>query len=215
MSSQFVFVDGLNTRASKSTPRRSPLPPSTRDTTPQQSTRPTAQPSYVHFLDSHSPSSLQEVVTRAIGSLDPEAEILMVIDSPEIPLGTASTSASSVLSLLLKLRHLVHATVVLLPADVFPQHNRLHHLANPSHVLTPLDIEQQQLLLSLAHQADYVLATRNLDTGVAKDVSGVIRITKGGRGEENSAVAKDKEYLYLVDANRSVKVWERGTDVRS
>jgi len=171
-------------------------------------------PSYLYAVDSHSPSNVQEAISRALSSLAPEAEVLMVLDSPDVPIGTANANASSLLSLIYSLRELVHSTVILLPADIFQHHHSYHDHTNSTHVPTPLDIEQQQFLLSLTHQADYLLSTRNLDTGVAKDVSGVIRITQGGRGEEDSAIAKDKEYLYLVDANRSVKVWERGSDVR-
>jgi elongator complex protein 6 len=158
---------------------------------------------------------MQEVISAATSTLPADAEILMILDSPDVPLGTANASAASLLSCIFNLRSRVSSTVVLLPADIFPQHTMYHGYGDPANATTPLDIEQQQLLLSLAHQASYVLATRNLDTGVAKDVSGVIRITRGGRGNGADNTTKDKEYLYLVDANRSVKVWERGANVRS
>ena len=47
---------------------------------------------------------------------------------------------------------------------------------------------------------------RKLDTGAAKDVSGVLRITGGGAREGVEAC----EYLYLVGADEGVKVFERG-----
>jgi elongator complex protein 6 len=49
-----------------------------------------------------------------------------------------------------------------------------------------------------------VLSLRLLDTGAAKDVSGVIRITHRG------ARAKDHEYLYHVGGDGGVRVFERG-----
>ena len=58
--------------------------------------------------------------------------------------------------------------------------------------------------LSLAHEADTVLSLRLLDTGTAKDVSGVIRITHGGTR------TKDHEYLYHVGGDGGVRVFERG-----
>jgi elongator complex protein 6 len=44
-----------------------------------------------------------------------------------------------------------------------------------------------------------------LDTGVAKDVSGVVRIAVRKEEEESA------EYLYHIGADGNVKVFERGT----
>ena len=52
-----------------------------------------------------------------------------------------------------------------------------------------------------------MLSLRLLDTGVAKDVSGVVRITRGG-GECVRNMG-ETEYLYHVGGDR-VKVFERG-----
>lgn len=61
------------------------------------------------------------------------------------------------------------------------------------------------LVLAQTHAADLVLSLRMLDTGVAKDVSGVVRIAV--RKEEDEGA----EYLYHVGADGNVKVFERGT----
>lgn len=60
-------------------------------------------------------------------------------------------------------------------------------------------------MLAQTHAADLVLSLRMLDTGVAKDVSGVVRIAV--RKEEDEGA----EYLYHVGADGNVKVFERGT----
>ena len=74
---------------------------------------------------------------------------------------------------------------------------------------TTLEKEHANFVLSLAHEAAMVLSLRLLDTGVAKDVSGVIRITAGG-DKLHGAVVEENEYLYHVRGDGSVKVFERG-----
>lgn len=69
---------------------------------------------------------------------------------------------------------------------------------------TVLEKQHAWFALSLAHEADLVISLRLLDTGTAKDVSGVIRITHRG------ARAKDHEYLYHVGGDGGVRVFERG-----
>ena len=61
--------------------------------------------------------------------------------------------------------------------------------------------------MGLAHQARVIMGLRGLDTGVARDVSGVLRIT---RGTEDTDEVEEKEVLYFVSADGSVKVFERG-----
>ncbi|KAH8907534.1 hypothetical protein BR93DRAFT_911433 [Coniochaeta sp. PMI_546] len=73
---------------------------------------------------------------------------------------------------------------------------------------TTLEKEHAALVLSAAHEAEIVLSLRLLDTGTAKDVSGVVRITRGG-GESSRAV-EEKEYLYHVLGDGGVRVFERG-----
>ena len=74
------------------------------------------------------------------------------------------------------------------------------------------------------HGASLVVSTRGLDTGVARDVSGVLRLSRGGawdEGEDDEMVggsgsgnneerAKDIEVLYHVAQDGSVRVFERG-----
>ena len=62
-------------------------------------------------------------------------------------------------------------------------------------------------MLSQAHEADVVLSLRLLDTGTAKDVSGVVRIT---HGSGDVGAEEDKEYLYHVLGDGGVRVFERG-----
>lgn len=79
---------------------------------------------------------------------------------------------------------------------------------------TPLETNHAAFLLSIAHQADFTMSLRLLDTGTARDVSGVVRITLGDNVEENdqnpSKRIEEKELLYFVGGDGSVKVFERG-----
>jgi len=97
--------------------------------------------------------------------------------------------------MLLSLRERVHATVLAFSAD-----DPLLRTQT-----TSLERSHAALVLAQAHIADVILSLRMLDTGVAKDVSGVVRAT-ARKGEEEGA-----EYLYHVGADGNVKVFERGT----
>jgi elongator complex protein 6 len=69
---------------------------------------------------------------------------------------------------------------------------------------TTLERSHAALVLAQAHAADVILSLRMLDTGVAKDVSGVVRVTERDKAEAGA------EYLYHVGADGNVKVFERG-----
>ncbi len=72
----------------------------------------------------------------------------------------------------------------------------------------------------MAHQAERVLQLRGLDTGAARDVSGVLRVSKAGGGAEvegrggggggGGVCVEEGEWLYQVKGDGSVRVWTRG-----
>lgn len=78
----------------------------------------------------------------------------------------------------------------------------------------PLETNHAALLLSVAHQADFTMSLRLLDSGTARDVSGVIRVTSGdGTAGEDRDVQRrieEKELLYFVGGDGGVRVFERG-----
>lgn len=92
----------------------------------------------------------------------------------------------------------VHATVLTLSAD--------EPLVSAQ--TTTLEKEHAAFVLSLAHEAEAIISLRLLDTGTAKDVSGVVRITAGGGNLDR--VIEEHEYLYHVGGDGVVKVFERG-----
>jgi elongator complex protein 6 len=58
------------------------------------------------------------------------------------------------------------------------------------------------------------MSIRLLDSGTARDVSGVVRITTGsqalGSSQEPRGKVEEKELLYFVGGDGGVKVFERG-----
>ena len=93
----------------------------------------------------------------------------------------------------------MHATIVTLSAD--------EPLISPQS--THLEKEHAAFALSVAHDA----RLRMLDTGTAKDVSGVLRITAGGQHdnhEESGDAVEERELLYFVGGDGGVRVFERG-----
>lgn len=75
---------------------------------------------------------------------------------------------------------------------------------------TPLDISHTAFVMSLAHQARSIVSVRGLETGTARDVSGVLRSSKGGGESADDGDADEMECLYYVSSDGGVKVFERG-----
>lgn len=79
---------------------------------------------------------------------------------------------------------------------------------------TPLEVDHSSLLLNIAHQADFTISLRLLDTGTARDVSGVIRITASeeasGHDRDVDRRLEETELLYFVGGDGGVRVFERG-----
>jgi elongator complex protein 6 len=84
----------------------------------------------------------------------------------------------------------------------------------------PLEWAHHNLLVTCAHMSRRILGVRVLDTGVARDVSGVIRITEqksdwlslglDDASKDTGDSGKGKEFLYQVKGDGSVRVFERG-----
>ncbi len=79
---------------------------------------------------------------------------------------------------------------------------------------TSLETHHALLLLTIAHQADITVSLRLLDSGTARDVSGVIRITLGDQTTNHDVEIQkrleEKELLYFVEGDGGVRVFERG-----
>ncbi|KAJ6444122.1 ELL-associated factor [Purpureocillium lavendulum] len=181
---KFTFVDGL-------TGLVVPASPDARD----------------RVLQSPELEDVRKGIEAAIAEVRASRTVLIVdqIDTLLAVTNPSDTVTSlSVQNMLLSLRERVHATILTLAAD--------DPLLHPQ--TTSLEREHAALVLSQLHTAQTVMALRMLDTGAAKDVSGVVRITARGDDVEEGgrAVAEgDGEYLYYVAGDGSVRVFERGT----
>ena len=182
-------------------------------------------PPGLHALSSASPDHVAATVAAALAPLrssDPASTTLVVLDNPDLLLAAApSLTPSSLTSLFLTLHshQSVSHLLVHLQAD--------QALLTPSLPPQPLQIAHQNLLVKTAHMSAKVLGVRVLDTGVARDVSGVLRATvnkgswatvgalhsadPGGRHEADAPEEMGSEVLYKIHADGSVKVFERGT----
>ncbi|KAJ4992729.1 hypothetical protein SVAN01_01775 [Stagonosporopsis vannaccii] len=207
-------------------PARGPTPhtaPSARSATSSTASAPgppqtavPSQPAGHSTLTSPDLAHLESTLTTAITSLTttPPRKTLLILDTPDLPLALTSTPPSALTSLILQLHTLptvshilthLHADTPLLSASAPPQ---------------PLETAQYNFLTKMAHMSTRILGTRVLDTGVARDVSGVVRITEqrggwGNLGFEDEAREREKEkggreFLYRVKGDGSVKVFERG-----
>ncbi|KAL9006129.1 MAG: hypothetical protein Q9188_001098 [Gyalolechia gomerana] len=124
---------------------------------------------------------------------------LLILDGIDFLLAATDFTLDELLDTIWALRDHVHATIISASAD-FPliqAHN------------TPLELHHAAFVLSIAHQARAIWGVRELDTGSARDVSGVLRITRGPAVEEQDDVqfveVEEKELLYHVAGDGGVK----------
>ncbi|EQL30656.1 hypothetical protein RJZ56_005653 [Blastomyces dermatitidis] len=149
-----------------------------------------------------------------------ENDVLLIVDQPDLLLAATGpgmgVGAAEMGEFLFGLRQRVHSTVVTLAAD-----SPLIHAGSAEFMEqqpTPLEIEHASLVVGMAHQARMVMQLRGLDTGVARDVSGVLRISRGGgwvpeteKGDgHDHAGLEEKEVLYFVQGDGAVRVFGRG-----
>ncbi|KAJ4417597.1 hypothetical protein N0V82_006070 [Gnomoniopsis sp. IMI 355080] len=164
---------------------------------------PTAQAQGHVYLESPRMADVAKSLSAAVDQLSAVGgKVVLVLDQPDVWLAAAGAgdgvTSGSLRDLVLDLREKVHATILTVSAD------------EPlvSSQTTTLEKEHAAFALSLAHEAEAVLSLRLLDTGTAKDVSGVVRITRGGSVLERAI--EEREYLYHVGGDGGVKVFERG-----
>ncbi|KAM0718303.1 hypothetical protein Q7P37_006635 [Cladosporium fusiforme] len=175
-----------------------------------------------HFLDllssfqdlSSAPqtlSSIEKKITTLLShasstsSSSSSTKTLLILDYPALLLAANPTITSASLStLLLTLRThpSVHSTLLTTPADgPFLSASLPDTNTNP----TPIESETAAFTVQQAHSARSVLSVRELDTGAARDVSGVLRVTKGGKCDGDVG---EWEGLYFVGRDGGVKIVE-------
>jgi len=143
---------------------------------------------------------------KVLSAEDPSSKILVIIDGIDFLLACQpKTSSNDIQQVLLELQSLVHGVVTTCAAD-----SALLHSTDAS--ATPLELEHTTLARGLAHQARWLFQLRPLETGQSKEVSGSIRISKGGAWEstEGTRDLVEGEWLFHFRTDGGVKVWGRG-----
>ncbi|KAK2764677.1 hypothetical protein CKAH01_04842 [Colletotrichum kahawae] len=128
-------------------------------------------------------------------------KVVLVVDQPDLLLAATEEDVGGLVvkNMLLDLQEKVHASIVTVAAD--------EPLIGAQ--ATTLEKEHASFVLGLAHAAEMVVGLRLLDTGTARDVSGVLRVTAGGDGD-GERTFEEAELLYFVGGDGSVKVFGRG-----
>ncbi|KIX07526.1 uncharacterized protein Z518_02179 [Rhinocladiella mackenziei CBS 650.93] len=149
---------------------------------------------------------------------------LILLDGIDFLLASQpSITPMSLQSFLFMLRTQSHTLVVTCHADS-PLLHASSATPTGADVGSQLERNHAHFLTNLAHQSRWVFQLRGLDTGSAKDVTGVVRVSRGGdigvddenEGKPNihalrgSDVLADAEWLYQVKCDGSASVWGRG-----
>ncbi|EED13835.1 conserved hypothetical protein [Talaromyces stipitatus ATCC 10500] len=145
-----------------------------------------------------------------------EDDILLILDQPDLILATTpDINENDISEWIMGLQQHVHSTVITTSADSPLIHNANTYTPDAGNIVTPLEKNHSAFVVGLAHRASMVLQLRTLDTGAAKDVSGVLRMSRGGgyetqRAEEDEDDVTEKEVLYFVQRDGGVRVFGRG-----
>lgn len=131
---------------------------------------------------------------------------VLIIDGLDFLIASQpNMTATAVSQMLTIIRQHVQSTILAVSSDEPLLHGN-------SAFTTSVEMEHQALVATLAHQSWLVMQLRGLDTGAAKDISGVIRISHGGeyKDELEEQIVAEGEWLYKVSGDGSVGVWGRG-----
>ncbi|KAF3917253.1 hypothetical protein AA313_de0201623 [Arthrobotrys entomopaga] len=119
-------------------------------------------------------------------------------------MSAAGVEVDRIEDLIYDLREITSTVVITIPSD--------SALIQTTASSTLLEVSHANLVVSLGHVADAVLSIRLLDTGVAKDISGVLKVTRGAGNvvsESGNGVVEEKEMLYY-EGDGGVKMFARG-----
>lgn len=122
---------------------------------------------------------------------------VIVLDGLDFLLAAYDVSMPKILDMVQTLRCSNNHLIITAAAD-----SPLIHCASNA---APLEQDHAGLVMSLAHQASSILSVRSLDTGLAKDISGVLTVVA-----RHADANESHEYLYHVASDGTVKVFLRG-----
>ena len=160
-------------------------------------------------LDNLTLKDLNSSLTTTLSRLQsqPTARTIILIDGLDFLLAVQPTAtATQAQNLLLDLQSKVHNIVITFAAD-----SALLHNTDAS--ATPLEFEHSTFARTLAHSSNWMFQLRPLETGQSKEVSGSMRVSKGGAWEEKDDQERKLdggEWLYHFRGDGVVRVWGRG-----
>ncbi|KAL4863774.1 hypothetical protein BDV12DRAFT_22177 [Aspergillus spectabilis] len=206
--------------------RQPAQPPASVDGSYSQTARESGSVKQLHFSGNGVAAidALEKDITTVINQLkestpdeDGEgSEILLVIDQPDLLLAATGPSkgigATEMGEWIMGLQQAASSTLLTISADSPLIHNASALAHQPA---TPLEVEHAAFAVGLAHRAEMVIQLRNLETGAARDVSGVLRVSKGDAWGQRESVSaenswEEKEALYFVQRDGGVSVFGRG-----
>ncbi|KAL4783047.1 hypothetical protein BJX76DRAFT_271006 [Aspergillus varians] len=202
---------------------RQPAPPSAVVDGPSQTIKEAGPVKRLHLSGNGIAAidSLERDVAEVINQLKASSpgedgeEVLLIVDQPDLLLAATGPSkgigATEMGEWIIGLQQAATATVVTISADS----PLIHNASVSAHqAATPLETEHAAFAVGLAHRAEMVIQLRNLETGAARDVSGVLRVSKGGawghKGNTGEESWEEKEVLYFVQRDGGVSVFGRG-----
>ncbi|KAJ5885153.1 hypothetical protein N7495_009663 [Penicillium taxi] len=202
----------LPLRSAGAVPGRSPIPtqPTDRSNVPKQTQTGPGIAKKLHFTGRGVAAldALEHDIINVIMGLNGE-KALLIIDQPDLLLAATGESldigATEMTEWIKGLQEKVYATVMTLAADSPLVHNAS---ASRMQVASPIESGHAAFAIALAHRARSVMQLRTLETGAARDVSGVLRISRGGGWTEENL--DEKELLYYIQRDGGVKVFGRG-----
>ncbi|CAG8373386.1 unnamed protein product [Penicillium salamii] len=154
---------------------------------------------------------IASVIEQQKTQMEEGDELVLIIDQPDLLLATTGPSmgigATEMSEWISGLQQHAHATIVTLATDTPLIHNAS---GLGGQLATPIETEHAAFAIGLAHRARSVMQLRTLETGAAKDVSGVLRTSRGGglgTGEDN---LEEREALYFIQRDGGVTVFGRG-----
>ncbi|KAF2207344.1 hypothetical protein CERZMDRAFT_107799 [Cercospora zeae-maydis SCOH1-5] len=130
--------------------------------------------------------NIQTLITK------PKTKILLILDTPTLLLPLSPPSQQhpitpqhlSALLLTLRSHPQIHTTYLSLPADLPLTSPAATSTSSPATPLptspSPLETDSAIFTITQAHLSHTIFSVRELATGAARDISGVLRVTRGG-----------------------------------
>ncbi|KAJ5334861.1 hypothetical protein N7452_007264 [Penicillium brevicompactum] len=154
---------------------------------------------------------IASVIEQQKAQMEEGDELVLILDQPDLLLATTGPSmgigATEMAEWITGLQQHAHATILTLATDAPLIHNAA---SSGEQLATPIETEHAALAIGLAHRARSVMQLRTLETGAAKDVSGVLRISRGGGLSTSDDNLEEREALYYIQRDGGVTVFGRG-----